>query len=231
MMKDKKSKVLIGCLALLLVMAVGYALFSETITINGTATAKGDFDITLTCVPGTLDGIDYKAKANGTNKDNNYANDSCVVNDNEVTYNTELLQPGASRNFVVKVTNTGSIPATWDINDETTKSSCKGNYETGTFEECVDGAIAGNDLNIGLDVVAFNDGTNIYKILLSEEIDKFFNDDGSKVVLQPGHSVYVIYTAEWDINGIGGDSGESKDGTLFKEKMTSKFTFEQVTAD
>ena len=48
-MDKRKNKILIGCLALLLVMTVGYALFSETITINGTATAKGDFNIEYTC--------------------------------------------------------------------------------------------------------------------------------------------------------------------------------------
>ena len=48
-MEKRKNKILVGCLALLLVMAVGYALFSENITINGTATAKGDFDISYTC--------------------------------------------------------------------------------------------------------------------------------------------------------------------------------------
>ena len=42
---NKKNKILVGCLALLLVLSVGYALFSDTITINGTATAKGSFDI------------------------------------------------------------------------------------------------------------------------------------------------------------------------------------------
>ena len=46
-MEKNKNKILIGCLALLLVMAVGYALFSETITINGTATAKGDFNMQI----------------------------------------------------------------------------------------------------------------------------------------------------------------------------------------
>ena len=46
---NKKNKILVGCLALLLVLSVGYALFSETITINGTATAKGNFDIVGTC--------------------------------------------------------------------------------------------------------------------------------------------------------------------------------------
>ena len=48
----KKNKILVGCLALLLVLSVGYALFSETITINGTATAKGNFDMTATCQSG-----------------------------------------------------------------------------------------------------------------------------------------------------------------------------------
>ena len=54
MKNEKKSKILIGFLALLLVMAVGYALFSENITINGTATAKGDFNVTPT---GTTDDL------------------------------------------------------------------------------------------------------------------------------------------------------------------------------
>ena len=46
---NKKNKILVGCLALLLVLSVGYALFSETITINGTATAKGSFGFEYTC--------------------------------------------------------------------------------------------------------------------------------------------------------------------------------------
>ena len=47
----KKNKILVGCLSLLLVLSVGYALFSETITINGTATAE----------------INYNLSGNGTN--------------------------------------------------------------------------------------------------------------------------------------------------------------------
>ena len=49
-MLSKNNKILIGCLALLLVMSVGYALFSDTITINGSATAKGEFKLTTTCM-------------------------------------------------------------------------------------------------------------------------------------------------------------------------------------
>ena len=46
---NNRNKILVGCLALLLALSVGYALFSETITINGTATAKGSFDIGFEC--------------------------------------------------------------------------------------------------------------------------------------------------------------------------------------
>lgn len=52
---NKRNKILAGCLVLQLALSVGYALFSETITINGKATAKGNFDITATCTPGLLD--------------------------------------------------------------------------------------------------------------------------------------------------------------------------------
>ena len=58
-MLSKNNKILIGCLALLLVMSVGYALFSDTITVTGTATAKGNFDVTATCQTGLASNIEY----------------------------------------------------------------------------------------------------------------------------------------------------------------------------
>ena len=39
-------------LAVFLTLSVGYALFSDTITIEGTATAQGNFDLTATCNTG-----------------------------------------------------------------------------------------------------------------------------------------------------------------------------------
>ena len=66
-MDKRKNKILIGCLALLLVMAVGYALFSENITINGTATAKGDFDMSITCTPDIT--TEFYNSALGMNED------------------------------------------------------------------------------------------------------------------------------------------------------------------
>ena len=91
----KKNKILIGCLALLLVLSVGYALFSETIKINGTATAKGNFSIKIECKAG--DG---------------YGNvlDSCTVKGNNVTTTSILTKPGEYIYYELKITNNGTIP-------------------------------------------------------------------------------------------------------------------------
>ena len=48
----KNNKIFIVCLALLLTLSIGYAYFSESITVSGTASAKGSFDITLNCSQG-----------------------------------------------------------------------------------------------------------------------------------------------------------------------------------
>ena len=78
----RKNKLLIGCLALLLVLSVGYALFSETITINGTATAKGSFDITTTCVPGYSSELFALGIPSADYEQAGFANSICDVNDN-----------------------------------------------------------------------------------------------------------------------------------------------------
>ena len=114
MINDKKSKVLIGCLALLLVMAVGYALFSETITINGTATAKGDFDLSYTC---------EKREEGGTG--------ICTVTDNTITISSTFTKPTDEVVYDITITNTGSIPAVLktvdsDNNTSSTDSSVAG---------------------------------------------------------------------------------------------------------
>ena len=107
----RKNKLLIGCLALLLVLSVGYALFSETITINGTATAKGSFDITTTCVPGYSSELFALGIPSADYNQAGFENSICDVNGNIVTMTTDLLYPTAKRFFTVKMRNTGSIPA------------------------------------------------------------------------------------------------------------------------
>ena len=101
-MLSKNNKILIGCLALLLVMSVGYALFSDTITINGTATAKGEFDITAACQTGIpSEFAPFVAAVDYIKEDGGYQNDTCSVVDNTVSLSTEFLYPGARRNFII----------------------------------------------------------------------------------------------------------------------------------
>ena len=56
---NKSNKILLGVLSFVVVCVVGYALFSEKITVTGTATASGNFDINYTCQTGlaNVDGI------------------------------------------------------------------------------------------------------------------------------------------------------------------------------
>ena len=109
-MLSKNNKILIGCLALLLVMSVGYALFSDTITINGTATAKGEFDITATCQSGISSKLGT-VESLGLSAEGGYENESCSVVDDVVSPTVNFVYPGARRYFTIKVTNTGTIDA------------------------------------------------------------------------------------------------------------------------
>ena len=81
-------------------LTVGYALFSETITINGTATAKGTFDVVFR-------NAKVKAEVGSTEA-------SAVVSDdgNTLTLAVPKLEyPGAYVEFTVDAVNEGTIPA------------------------------------------------------------------------------------------------------------------------
>ena len=230
-MDKTRNKIFVGCLALLLVMVVGYALFSQNLTISGTAKAEGDFSVTMTCTPGLVNEGFKEADLLGyaLKQDNNYTNDSCTVNGNKATYQAELKMPTAVRNFTIKMTNSGSIDAILDVNEITeTKSSCVGNYDTGEFGECSDGAAANNDITSG-GIVGFGktDGT----ILLAtsdnqDEVLKFYDTDTDKITIKPGESIYYVSTNSWDdLVSI-----EKSNKVLYKEIITQEFTFTQPSA-
>lgn len=126
----KQSIAIIGVIAFVLAVAVGYALFSEKLTINGTATAKGDFDVEFTSVgTPTCSGFSGSCEAAtlGTISDDK----------NTLTITVNKLQyPGAYVEIPVTVTNKGSIPAVLKSIEETgltTDASVKVSY-TGLTE-------------------------------------------------------------------------------------------------
>ena len=141
---SKKRNIIIGVIALLLVVSVGYALFSDTLTINGTATAQGDFSFSVTTQKGVMEEINSdsltslnvignkrsKATSSGLNLYSSYiSNETGIENStitntsNMVTINASMNMPGQSQYFTIKVTNTGSIPITIDVWDEFIKET------------------------------------------------------------------------------------------------------------
>lgn len=107
----KQNIAIIGVVAFILAVAVGYALFSDTLTINGTATAKGDFDVEFTEV-GEITKVGYTEidDKNGNGTEANIAVISEDKNTLTITVN-KLDYPGAYVEIPVTITNKGSIPA------------------------------------------------------------------------------------------------------------------------
>lgn len=116
----RQNIAIIGVVAFILAIAVGYALFSETITINGTATAKGDFDVEFTSV-GEITKVGYTdmdaTDADGsTEAEKKAATDARIASisadKNTLTVKVNKLDyPGAYVEIPVTITNKGSISA------------------------------------------------------------------------------------------------------------------------
>ena len=122
-MKNKKIIVVIAAVCLL-VISVGYALFSSNLNISGTASASGEFDFTATCTPGfssevpeTMESMTSLWDDSISKTENGYSDDTCTVNSKDVNMKVNFKYPGAMRLFTVKVTNTGSIPMQLDTDN------------------------------------------------------------------------------------------------------------------
>ena len=112
-MESKHKNILIGALlAVVFVMAVGYAAFTQQLTINGSAeiTSTWDvkFDSTQTdATPGVVTavaGFTGGQKPTGTVS---YDND-----DHNANVSATLYQPGDTVTFTLTIKNYGTIPAT-----------------------------------------------------------------------------------------------------------------------
>lgn len=126
----KQSIAIMGVVAFILALAVGYALFSEDLTINGTATAEGSFDVEFTSV-GTPTCVGFSSTCDAATL-TKIADDK---NSLTVTVN-KLEYPGAYVEIPITVTNKGTIPAILKNIEETgltTDPSIKVSY-TGLTE-------------------------------------------------------------------------------------------------
>jgi hypothetical protein len=102
-MKNFGKQITIALVAALLVAGVGYALFSDTITVSGTATATGSMNVV----------VDSASATTSVGGGLPATNTATIAGDgNSVTLAVPSLQyPGASVTFTVVLKNTGNLGA------------------------------------------------------------------------------------------------------------------------
>ena len=220
-MVKTRNKIFVGCLALLLVMVAGYALFSQNLTINGTAKAQGDFSVTPTCQPGIPANLVASVKSMfGTNwvDENGYYDDSCTVNGDAVTYSTKLKYPGAVRYFTLKVKNQSNIDAIYDEDGEYKWTFYEN--ENGTLKEV--SSNSGSSYSKIFPIGVEDKEGNIY--LIGSDDDRLNNAYNSETgALKPGATLYIL-TLAFVPNDL-----TAKKEFLFEWTLTSKITFKQPT--
>lgn len=225
---NSKNKILVGCLALLLVLSVGYALFSDTITINGTASAKGSFDITAACQTGISSELGT-VESLGLAAEGGYENDSCDVNDDEVTMNVNFLYPGARRYFTWKATNNGTIDSTLNLADiESASEMCVAENIEGKNLYCSSGGnyIMGFYSNITYSFAGIEDPQS--NMLTETEMSEFVS--GNTLTLKPDYSAYIIFTSTVkDDLTTARPTEESKNQMFVSFTKTWSLPFKQAT--
>lgn len=96
---ENKKKIMIAVLSVLVcVMAVGYALLSQQLTINGTATIDSTWKVEITGIEVT-----------GTTGDG--ASVSATPNVTSASFEATLVQPEDSVTYTVTIKNKGTLPA------------------------------------------------------------------------------------------------------------------------
>lgn len=109
-MDAKNKNILIGgLLAIVLIMAVGYAAFATQLNINGTATISSTWNVHF-----DTSATDAQVIAINTATGGQTVTASKTITDLTATLTANLKQPGDSVTFTLPILNTGSIAATLD---------------------------------------------------------------------------------------------------------------------
>lgn len=105
MKRTKRNYLIVALIIVLMSLAIGYAAFSDTLTISGTTNAKGTFDMIFQSA--SMD----TANAQGIDKVNSSASID-PTNPNVVNVNVKDLEyPGAGVDVTVVIKNNGTVDA------------------------------------------------------------------------------------------------------------------------
>ena len=227
---NKSNKILLVVFSFIVVCVIGYALFSENITVTGTAIAKGDFSYSIETMKGFNSEIkssnmysllnNYGEPANSINfmQEVPVSDSSITHTENTITYTSNLTNAGQLQYFTAKITNTGTIPIDFDI------------YYDFSDTQTISGNLIMSDGNL-FDVTKVEDAalghygnaygfitsdylnamnlkyqiTGLYDIFSTKEI---FDDsevrmnEGKEGLprLETGDSIYLLFISQWSNN-------------------------------
>lgn len=105
-MKDKKNVLICALLLTIMVMAVGYAAFSQSLNINGTATIAGEWQVEIIGVTPSVTGTAQDMAYDETDNPNGTRFTATTA-----TFDAKLMKPGDSITYTITVKNNGSIDA------------------------------------------------------------------------------------------------------------------------
>ncbi len=97
-----RNKLLVAAVVVVALASVAYAAFAQLLTINGTGTATGTWDIQITSI----------TAKNQTGATDHATTPSFTAT--SATFNVDLAYPGATSTYDVVIENQGSIPAKLD---------------------------------------------------------------------------------------------------------------------
>lgn len=115
-----RNQLIIAAIIIVGIGSIAYAAFAQILTINGTGTATGDWDVAVTSI---------------TLTDSDGATDATIPSftGTSATFDVDLAYPGAFAEYQVVITNAGNIAAIVDsVTDLTTKNAADPAYITYT---------------------------------------------------------------------------------------------------
>lgn len=104
MKKMRKRQGIVVLIVILLALAIGYAAFSSTLTINGTATGTGNWDV-------RFETVSLKNSTGSTDSNHGEASITTTTTNDTITATVELAYPGDGVILEAVVKNNGNTPA------------------------------------------------------------------------------------------------------------------------
>ena len=140
-----RNKLIVAAVVLVGLASVAYAAYSQVLNVNGTGTALGSWAVKIT-------GITLVSSTGVTE------NAVPSFTDTSATFDDNLAYPGATAQYDVTVTNSGTIPAILSsLTDLTTINSAAPAYIT----------YATSGLTAGTTTIAANGGTNVLHVTVT----------------------------------------------------------------